>query len=325
LEFPQRFSHALRNRSDLKILMRAWVKRDGALRLADVAAPEPATDEVLVRVKATSLNRGEIRMVARAADGVIPGWDLAGVVEAAARNGKGPPRGARVAALVSRGAWSEFVSVPAAHAAIVPDSIELDVAATLPVAGLTVLRAFDVAGSLVGKKLLITGGSGGVGQIAIQLGASAGAIVTAITSRESQRDALRALGADEVVASIDAAKGPFDLILESVGGSSLAKAIDRVARGGLIVAIGNSSEEETTFNARTLYAKGAAMIYGLLIFEEVESQRVRARDLERLFALTGEGSLRAPIEVRRSWLDLPAVLADLEHGTYAGKAVLTID
>jgi len=305
--------------------MKAWAKQNGTLQQIEVPVPTPGTDQVLVRVAATSLNRGEIRTVARAADGVIPGWDIAGTVETAARNGKGPAKGARVAAMVSAGAWAEFVCVPAAQAAVVPDSVDLAVAATLPIAGLTIVRAFDVAGSLLGKSFLVTGGSGGVGQFAIQLGVHAGAIVTAISSRKPQHDALKKLGAHGVVESIDHAAGPFDLILESVGGASLASAIARVARGGTVVTIGNSSEQDTTFNARTLYAKGGASIYGLLIFEEVDSQRVGARELERLLAMVANGTLIAPIDVRRTWTELPSVLTDLERSAYSGKAVLTFD
>jgi NADPH:quinone reductase len=287
--------------------MKAWVKRGSGLQLEDVPDPIPASDQLLVRVEAFSLNRGELRGVSRAADGVIPGWDVAGTVVST---------GARVATFVDRGAWAEYVCVPAAQAAVVPDAVPLEVAATLPIAALTVVRAFDVAGSLLGKSILVTGGSGGVGQFAIQLGTLAGAHVTAVSSRDIEAHA--------VVKTIDEAKGPFDLILESVGGRSLATAIDRVARGGVVVTIGNSSEEDTTFNARTLYAKGGARIYGLLIFEEVASRRTGARDLERLMALIEAGKLHAPIEVTRSWTDLPAVLAGLENRTFAGKAVLTV-
>ena len=118
--------------------------------------------------------------------------------------------------------------------------------------------------------------------------------------------------------------GAYDLVLESVGGDSLATAIDRVARGGVVVTIGNSSERETTFNARTLFAKGGAAVYGLLIFEELESRRVTARDLERLLALVADGKLRPSIAVRRPWTELPTVLADFEGRAFAGKAVLTV-
>jgi NADPH:quinone reductase-like Zn-dependent oxidoreductase len=163
-----------------------------------------------------------------------------------------------------------------------------------------------------------------VGQFAVQLGLIAGANVTAVTTRESQHQLLRDLGAREIVATIDDAEGAYDLILESVGGNSLATAIDRVARDGVIVTIGNSSEQDTTFNARTLYGKGAARIYGLLIFEEVESRRVGSGDLDRLLNLVAEGRLRAPVELRRGWQELPSVLEELENRQYSGKAVLNV-
>jgi NADPH:quinone reductase-like Zn-dependent oxidoreductase len=279
---------------------------------------------LLLRVEAVSLNRGEIRSAARAAEGVIPGWDVAGTVVQRAANGKGPAEGSRVAALLDGGGWAALAAVPVSRAAVVPDEVDLEVASTLPIAALTVMRALDVAGSLPGRRILVTGGTGGVGQFAIQLGALAGASVTAVSSRKAQHDLLRRLGAAEVVTSIEEAAGPFDLVLESVGGKSLATAIDRVARGGVVVTIGNSSEEETTFNARTLYAKGAARIYGLLIFEEMESGRVTGRDLERLLALVQSGRLHSPIEVRREWTELPDVLEEFERRAYSGKAVLKV-
>lgn len=305
--------------------MRAWVKRNGILDLTEVPVPRALSDEVLVRVQACSLNRGEVRGVARAADGVIPGWDIAGTVHVEAANGIGPGKGARVAAFVSNGGWAEYVRVPARHAAVVPEGVDLATAATLPIAGLTVVRALDVAGSLVGKSVLITGASGGVGQFGVQIAARAGAVVTAVSSRASQHDALKQLGAAASIRDIADANDQYHLILESVGGDSLAKAIDLVARGGVVVTIGNSSEAETTFNARSLFAKGGASIYGLLIFEELASGRVTAADLERLLNLVASGHVHAPVEVKRPWTELNTVFRELENRSYTGKAVLTVD
>lgn len=304
--------------------MKAWVTRNNRLELEDVSLPARHADEMLVRVRAVSLNRGEIRAVAHSQEGEVPGWDIAGTVEAGASNGAGPREGDRVVALLNRGGWAEFAAVPAAHAALVPDGVELEAAATLPVAALTAVRAFDIAGSLIGKAVLVTGASGGVGQFAIQLGAHAGATVIGISSRAAQHEVLRALGASEVFRTIEETSGPFDLILESVGGSSLAAAVERVARDGVVITIGNSSEQDTTFNARTLYAKGGATMYGLLIFKEAESRRVGAADLTRLLGMLRDGKLRAPIDVRKDWKDLPTVLDDFERRAYAGKAVLTL-
>lgn len=304
--------------------MRAWVVRSGRLQFEEVPDPSQGTNELLLRVHAVSLNRGELRTVARAVDGFIPGWDVAGIVVSPAPTGVGPKEGQRVAALLPRGGWAELARVPAHHAAIVPRSVELDVAAALPVAALTVLRAFAVAGNLLAKRVLITAAAGGVGQFAIQLAALAGARVVAVSSQALLHERLRGLGAAEVVPSIQHATGTYDLILESVGGASFARAIDLVARGGVVVTIGNSSEQEATVNPRALYAKGAASIYGLLIFEEVESGRIGARELEGLMALIAEGQLTSPISVRGHWTDLTATLEALEHRTYSGKAVLTV-
>lgn len=304
--------------------MRAWTKQGDGLRLIDRETPVPGSDEILLRVEAISLNRGEIRTVGRAAEGFVPGWDVAGTVVQAAANGRGPAEGARVAALLGSGGWAELARVPAVHAAVIPDGVDSAIAATLPIAGLTVVRALGVAGSLLGKHVLITGGSGGVGHLAVQLAAWSGARVTAISSHAGRGEILRGLGAQSVAQSIDETRGSYDLILESVGGASLAAAIERVARGGVVVTIGNSSEEETTFNARTLYAKGGATIYGLLIFEELESRRVGAAELERLFALVAAGKLRPTIDVRRPWTELDETLHDLERRAFSGKAVLTV-
>jgi len=100
--------------------------------------------------------------------------------------------------------------------------------------------------------------------------------------------------------------------------------IELVGREGIVVTIGNSSEEDTTFNARTLYAKGAARIYGLIVFEEVQSGRVGARELEGLMQLVRDGKLQAPISLRRNWTELPLTLLELEQREYPGKAVLRI-
>ena len=302
--------------------MKAWIKREKGLRLEDIPTPNQNSDELILEVEAISLNRGELRSAARAADGVVPGWDVAGTVIAAAPSAKGPSVGTRVVALVAGGGWAEQVSVPVAQAAVVPEDVALEVAATLPVAALTVVRALQIAGSLLGKRMLVTGAAG-VGQFAIQMGRLAGAVVTGVSSRRPEWQALHELGAHEMVASVDEAANSFDFVLESVGGATLARAIERLARGGGVVSIGNSSEEETTLNARTLYAKGGAWIYGLLIFDEVLNRWIDGRDLERVVNMVQSGRLRTSVALRRDWSELPAVLEEFERRSYTGKAVLS--
>lgn len=305
--------------------MRAWIKHEGRLQLLDgIPTPAQRSNEMFVKVEAISLNRGEVRAAALAKDGAILGWDVAGTVASAAPDGSGPPAGARVTAILRASGWAEYAAVPVNNAAVIPEGVSTAIAATLPVAGLTVMRTFAAGGSLLGKRVLITGASGGVGTLAVQLAAMAGATVTGIAT-EKHAAAVRALGASEIVAAIQDAPGAYDLILEGVGGASMAAAIERVAAGGVIVSIGNSSEEETTFNVRTLYRKSGAMIYALLIFDEVDQRRVGSRELGHLLELVRSGALRPGVEVERSWRELDKTLADLEHRRFAGKAVLNVD
>ncbi|MDQ5834901.1 MAG: zinc-binding dehydrogenase, partial [Actinomycetota bacterium] len=224
--------------------MRALLARPSAphgLELGEVDSPQPESDEALVAVRAVSLNRGEARHLPRREEGTVHGWDVAGVVEQAAADGSGPAEGARVVGLVVEGAWAEQAAVRTDRLARLPEEVSFEDAATLPVAGMTAVRALEVAGPLLGRRVLVTGASGGVGRFAIQLARDGGAHVTGVSSSPERAEGLAQIGANEVVGELSAEGEPFDVILESVGGASLAAAIARVAPWGTIVTFGNSS------------------------------------------------------------------------------------
>jgi NADPH:quinone reductase len=158
--------------------MRAVLVDKGApanLSLDEVEEPTPAPSEALVRVSAISLNRGEVRRAQTAEAGFNPGWDLAGTVARSAADGTGPRAGARVVGLLPSGAWAELVAVPTNSLAELPESVSLELAATLPVAGLTALYALEKGGGLIGRSVLVTGASGGAGNFGIQLARLSGA------------------------------------------------------------------------------------------------------------------------------------------------------
>src|SRR5438128_9032805 len=163
--------------------------------IASIPDPTPDRDEAIVRVRAISLNRGEVRRAGMAAAGWRPGWDLAGELERAAADGSGPRAGARVVGMLGEGAWAERVAVPTHALAELPEKVTFSQAATFPVAGLTALYALAKGGLLLDRRVLVTGATGGVGDFAVQLARLAGAHVTASARRAEPVAALRALGA----------------------------------------------------------------------------------------------------------------------------------
>ena len=308
--------------------MRALLARPSAphgLELGEIDSPRPGSDEALVAVRAVSLNRGEARHLPRRKEGTVHGWDVAGVIEHAAADGSGPAKGRRVVGLVSEGAWAEQAAVPTAWLAALPDEVSFEDAATLPVAGMTAVRALEVAEPLMARRVLVTGASGGVGRFAIQLARDGGAHVTGVSSSPERAGGLADLGADEVISELTGEGEPFDVILESVGGASLAAALARVAPWGTIVAFGNSSGEETTFDVSPFYALPGARLIGLRVFDELDRHDSGARDLRLLAERVAAGRLDTQIGVTRSWREAGPTLDDLIERRVRGKAVLTID
>jgi NADPH:quinone reductase-like Zn-dependent oxidoreductase len=293
--------------------------------LEEAPDPQPERSETLVEVHAVSLNRGEVRRLSARAEGTIPGWDVAGVVRAAAADGSGPPAGARVVGLVKEGAWAELAPVPTYRIAELPDTVSFEAAATLPVAGVTALRALEVGGPLLGRRVLVTGAAGGVGRFAVQLAHRAGAHVTGVVRTLERGEGLRELGADELVTELATEGEGFDLVLESVGGASLGAALTRVANGGTVVAFGASTPEPTVFDVSSFYTRFGAKLYGLRVFDELEMRPTGVRDLTLLVSELAAGRLDPQIALTASWREPDGALTALMERRVQGKAVLQID
>jgi NADPH:quinone reductase-like Zn-dependent oxidoreductase len=301
----------------------------GKLAIKTVELREPDRDEVRVRVTAISLNRGETRRALTLADpGWRPGWDFAGIVETAAADGSGPKPGTRVVGLLPSGAWAERVNCRSHALAALPDDVTEAQAATLPVAGLTAWHALRQGGFLLGRKVLIDGASGGVGHLACQLAAAAGALVWGHVRRPEHRDAVAEWCGERVVlgAELAAAKpyGPFWLIVDSVGGSALSAALGMLAPNGTCVTLGVSGANTATFESREFFGTGGAKLYGLTLFHELMSVERAGIGLGILAELIAAGKLRPQIAVEASWTEIGDVARRLIDREFTGKAVLHI-
>lgn len=300
----------------------------GRLALQDVADPLPAPGEAIVKVAAISLNRGEVRRVGAAAEGWRPGWDLAGTVEHAAADGSGPPGGTRVVGILNPGAWAERVAVSTKALAPLPDAVSFAQAATLPVAGLTALYALEKGGSLVGKRVLITGASGGVGMFAVQIARLMGAAsVVGVVRQERHVTAVREAGAHEVVVSdggqAAAAFGPYDHAIDSVGGQVIASVLTMLAPNATCVAFGITGGVDVTFDLRSFYMAGGLSLYGFILFHELD-RLPASGGLARLADLVASGAVTPRIEVEAPWTEIGMLAGRLANREFPGKAVLHV-
>lgn len=289
------------------------------LRLAEAPRPKPGESQVLIEVTSVSFNLGEIAYLENNKPGDVSGWDAAGVVIEAAADGSGPPVGARVVSFGWTGAWAELRAVDVAELAIVPNAVELGLTAALPVAGVTALQALRRLGAVVGRRVLVTGASGGVGRFAVQLAARAGAHVIASVGGPERAAGLNELGAAEIVIGPENLSAPVYGVLDNVGGAQLADAYLRLEDGGIVQAIGKASREPTVIDfedARTRVDRGR--------LETFKVSTPFGNDLGYLVHLVETGRLDPQIGWRGSWDQAPEAAEALLARQIMGKVVLDV-
>jgi NADPH:quinone reductase len=284
--------------------MRAAVIADGEIAVQERPDPEPGAGEVLVRVRAAGLNGAD--MIQRkgaypAPPGSppdIPGLELAGEI---ASLGPGAQRfsvGDRVMAIVGGGGQAELCVVHERQLMPVPEGLDWIAAGGVPEVFTTAHDAIFTQGNLrPGERFLVHGGAGGVGTAAIQLARAAGARVTATVRNRAHHDALRELGADEVLApDAFADQGPFDVVLELVGAPNIPDSLNALATDGRIVVIGVGAGFKAELNLLALMGKRARIMASTLRARPLEEKALTARRMERhVLPLLARGDVRVPI------------------------------
>ena len=288
------------------------------LRLAETAEPVPGADEALVAVRAIAFDVGEVVGLAeRKQPGDVLGWDAAGVVVQPAADGSGPPAGARVVTFGWAGGWAELRAVPTADLAVVPAEVDLGAASTLPAAGVTALQVLRALGSVLGRRVLVTGASGGVGRFAVQLGALAGAEVVASVSSLARATGLAELGAAEIIVGLENLSAPVYAIMDAVGGPQLAEAMTYLEKGGVVQWIGLASGEPVPLGEAQRSGRGwraEPFVFGTPV----------GADLSYLVRLLAAGKLVPQIGWRGAWDRAPEAAKALLAREFTGRAVLDV-
>ncbi|MFE3105508.1 zinc-binding dehydrogenase [Nocardia tengchongensis] len=301
--------------------MQAFTRTDGRDPLVvftDREVPNPEPNQALVGVAAYSVNRSEIYALQKPVPD-IPGEDIAGQVIVGAVDGTGPRPGQRIVAHLPSGGWARYAAVNTADLAVLPDYIAYSVAAALPLDGITAIRLLRIAGRLISRRVLITGGSGRAANYFIELAAGAGAEVTVVSATPEQGRRFIELGADMVIADASSAAGTFDLVLDSAGGTSVPAVLAHLAPNGTLIWLRNASHEPVPLDLFTR-PDNAKIRY----FDRTDLTPPFGPDLTTLVALVATGRLHPEIGRLKDWAATPSILAELRDRRIVGSAVLTL-
>lgn len=310
-----------------------------ALKLENVDEPIPQDDEVLVRVHASSVNPYDWHLMrgkpylARTQVGLlrpkhpIPGADMAGRVEGVGKDVTEFRPGDEVFSEAGSGAFAEFVCVRTDRLAVKPSNVSFELAAAVPMAGLTALQGLRDKGQVQSEdRVLVNGASGGVGTLAVQIAKSFGAHVTAVTSTTNV-DLVRSIGADDVVdyTKEDFTQGAqrFDVILDTIGNHRLSHVKRALAPDGIFVAVGKSDMGDWIGPLAFLGSLFVSSILGKHKMVPLLA-KVNQEDLEALAGLLESGAIAPVIDRQYELANVADAIRYIEEGHAKGKVVISV-
>ena len=311
--------------------MHAVTIADGALAWLPHPDPEPGTGELLVRVRAAGVCRGDLMQ----RDGLyppppgtappeLPGLELAGEVVACGPGVRRFGAGDRVMAVVPGAGQAELAVIPEPLAVPVPDGVSWAQAGGFPENFTTAHDAlFTQCGLAMGERVCIHGAAGGVGTAAVELAVAAGSTVVATVRNEAARDGVAALGPTVVAPEAFVDAGPFDVILELVGAPNMPANLEALAIGGRIAVIGVGAGLVAELNLLALMGKRARIHGSTLRPRPLEDKAQAARRIERqVLPLLARGAVPVPIAATVPMPEAAAAYERFAAGGKLGKIVL---
>lgn len=299
------------------------------LKITDIPKPEAGDGEVLVRIKAVGVNpvdwkirEGRLKDAFPHEFPLIPGWDMAGVVEAVGHSARRFAPGDEIYAyarrpVIQKGTYAEYITLPESYITRKPKNLSMVEAASIPLTALTAYQALFDAGRLQkGQSVFILGASGGVGSSAVQLAAEKGARVIALASNRNH-DYLKSLGAS---GTIDYERGDFitglgelvpdgvDLVFDCHGGDTLQRGLLCVRSGGNLVSITETVDEDSLKNRDVRFT-----------FTFVEPN---VRQLDHIRDLIESGRFKANVTRTFPFAEVKKAHEAMETGHTRGKIVL---
>ncbi|WP_329367353.1 zinc-binding dehydrogenase [Streptomyces sp. NBC_00669] len=291
------------------------------LSAEEVERPEAGAGEMLIRVEAIGVTLPTVRKLRESAEPVPLGGEVAGEVVAVGAGATAFRVGERVTGLCFADAYAQYAVLDSAMASRVPDGASAVEAVALVRSGLVARGAYEAARVAPGESVLVTAAASAVGTLALQYARAGGAgRVVAAVSSAGKADFVRGMGADEVVRYEDADwGGPFDAILDGVGGDLLGPAVRTLATGGRLVAFSSGGG---TVEAYELLVRGASVIGFQMRAVALGRPELYGRWLRELWHLRDAGTLRTAVHEEIPLAEAARAHALIEQRRNLGKVVL---
>ncbi|WP_299025609.1 NAD(P)H-quinone oxidoreductase [uncultured Sulfitobacter sp.] len=300
--------------------------------------PEPAQGQVVLKVAWAGVNRPDALQRAGAyapppTASDLPGLEASGEVVAIGEGVSGIALGDKVCALLPGGGYAEYVATPAAHCLPVPEGMGMKEAACLPETFFTVWSNVFMRGGLkAGERILIHGGSSGIGTTAIQLATAFGARVFVTAGNADKCAACVELGAerainyrDEDFVEVMKAEGGADVILDMVGGAYIARNIDALDLEGRLVQIAFLGGPKAEINFAPLMMKRLTMTGSTLRPQsDLAKARIATELREAVWPLLASGRIAPVMDSEFAFEEAAAAHAHMEASQHIGKIVLKV-